>query len=228
MTALCISHAATRWIAIAILLIVLAAGCSQSPPATPPNAPGSTTVPAEQPIVAAPTEPTPPNESPTTVGKIELQVVDLRGYEAAVARHRGQVVMVDFWATWCVPCRRQFQHSIELQHKYQDRGLVVMTVSIDQMDAGESLDDLKIKVLDFLKGQKSTLTNLLVPVTDLAPGDSGAIDLVAERFDVDGGAVPHNKLYDRLGNLSRKFVIDLETGEEFKLKDIEAAIEKLL
>ncbi|MES2791784.1 MAG: hypothetical protein V4719_19345, partial [Planctomycetota bacterium] len=91
-----------------------------------------------------------------------------------------------------------------------------------------SLDELRTKVLDFLTSQEATFANLLVPVTDLAAGDPGATDLLAERFDLDGGAIPHYKLYDRKGNLHRKFTVNLETGESFDQQDLDAAVEKLL
>ena len=145
-----------------------------------------------------------------------------------IARQLGKVVLVDFWATWCAPCRQQFPHAVQLHKKFQDQGLAVITVSIDQLDAGQNLDDLKTKVTDYLKEQNATFTNLLVPVTDLAAGAAGATDVVTSRFDIDGGAIPHFKLYDRKGNLHKKFVVNLETGESFDPKEIDAAVEKLL
>ncbi len=213
-------------------IIPLLTGCSQSPPvAAPPTATpvatASTNSPKPAPQVEPPSE-MPSDPEPPASGRVELQVVDLRGYENVVARQLGKVVLVDFWATWCAPCRQQFPHAVQLQRKFQDQGLAVLSVSIDQMDEGESLDDLKKKVLDFLKGQKATFPNLLVPVTDLAAGDAGATDLIASRFDLDGGALPHFKLYDRKGNLQRKFVMNLETGEGFDPKEIDVAVEKLL
>lgn len=45
--------------------------------------------------------------------------------------YRGKVVLVDFWASWCVPCRRSFPWMNEMQHKYADRGLVIIAVNMD-------------------------------------------------------------------------------------------------
>ncbi len=211
-------------------IIPLLTGCPQSAPVAAPSVAPPTTAnahPTVQPKAGPVTE-VPGETNAASPGRIELQVVDLKGYENVVARQLGKVVLVDFWATWCAPCRQQFPHAIQLGTKYQDQGLSVISVSIDQMDARENLDELKARVLDFLQGQQATIPNLLVPVTDLAAGDAGAIDVVTSRFDIDGGAIPHFKLYDRKGNLHRKFVVNLETGESFDPKEIDAAIEKLL
>jgi len=45
--------------------------------------------------------------------------------------HQGQVVVLDFWASWCVPCRRSFPWLNSMQAKYKDRGLVVIGVNLD-------------------------------------------------------------------------------------------------
>jgi cytochrome c biogenesis protein CcmG, thiol:disulfide interchange protein DsbE len=47
-------------------------------------------------------------------------------------QYRGQVVVVDFWASWCVPCRRSFPWMNEMQARYADEGLVVVAVNVDR------------------------------------------------------------------------------------------------
>lgn len=46
--------------------------------------------------------------------------------------HRGKVVLVDFWASWCTPCRRSFPWMNEMQRKYADDGLVIIAVNLNK------------------------------------------------------------------------------------------------
>jgi thiol-disulfide isomerase/thioredoxin len=50
-----------------------------------------------------------------------------------LADYRGKVVVVDFWASWCVPCRRSFPWLEEMQRKYVDEGLVVIGINEDNV-----------------------------------------------------------------------------------------------
>ena len=56
---------------------------------------------------------------------------DLQGRETSLEEHRGRVVLLDFWATWCPPCRGSIPELVSLQKKYNDKGLVVLGISLD-------------------------------------------------------------------------------------------------
>lgn len=49
-----------------------------------------------------------------------------------LARYEGKVVIVDFWASWCVPCRRSFPWMNEMHDKYAEDGLVIIAVNLDR------------------------------------------------------------------------------------------------
>ena len=61
--------------------------------------------------------------------------------------HAGKVVLVDFWASWCVPCRRSFPWMNEMQQKYADDGLIIIAVNLDNnsTDAVKFLRDYPAK-----------------------------------------------------------------------------------
>jgi thiol-disulfide isomerase/thioredoxin len=62
----------------------------------------------------------------------DWQLNDLNGKAVSFSDFRGKVVILDFWATWCVPCRMEIPHFVELQKGYGDKGLAVIGVSLDE------------------------------------------------------------------------------------------------
>jgi thiol-disulfide isomerase/thioredoxin len=172
-----------------LVAVVWLAGCNDSPA---PSAEGTQ---AEQAAAA-----------------VSLRVADADEYQRQLDTHRGQVVLVDFWATWCMPCVQQFPHTVELAHEYQPRGLAVMTVSMNEPE--EEPD-----VLEFLKRHDADVDNLLSKYG----GGSEAI----EAFGLPG-SVPCYRVYDRHGALRHEFSVDPLAEEQFTPDDIARAIEELL
>jgi thiol-disulfide isomerase/thioredoxin len=74
-----------------------------------------------------------------------------------VRSHKGKVVVVDFWADFCVPCKREFPHLVALQNKYKNDGLVAVSVALDDPSDAEA----RGRIVKFLEKQKAGgLTNL--------------------------------------------------------------------
>jgi len=73
------------------------------------------------------------NEGPAIGGTApDFTLSDIRGNTVSLSEHRGKVVLVEFWATWCAPCRESIPLVNNIFERYRDRGLVVLGISIDK------------------------------------------------------------------------------------------------
>ena len=57
---------------------------------------------------------------------------DLHGHVQPLTQWRGKVLVVNFWATWCAPCREEIPLLMKLQAKYEDRGVQLVGIAVDQ------------------------------------------------------------------------------------------------
>ena len=94
-----------------------------------------------------------------------------------LAPYKGKVVYVDFWASWCGPCRESFPWMQAMHEKYKDKGLVIITINLDHERA---------KADAFLKKFKPTFTQMYDPEGKLA-----------EEFKVQ--TMPYSFVVDRTG-----------------------------
>jgi peroxiredoxin len=62
----------------------------------------------------------------------EFTLEDSQGGKVSLADYKGQVVLLNFWATWCGPCKIEMPWFVEFQRKYKDRGFTVLAVSMDE------------------------------------------------------------------------------------------------
>jgi thiol-disulfide isomerase/thioredoxin len=62
----------------------------------------------------------------------EIKVKDLNDQDVTLADYKGKVVLVNFWATWCDPCRVEIPWLIEMQDKYGPRGFTVLGIAMDE------------------------------------------------------------------------------------------------
>jgi len=60
-----------------------------------------------------------------------FQLEDINGKTVSLSDYRGKVVLVNFWATWCPPCRMEIPHFIALQNEYKDKGFVILGLAGD-------------------------------------------------------------------------------------------------
>jgi thiol-disulfide isomerase/thioredoxin len=105
-------------------------------------------------------------------------------------------VLIDFWATWCPPCREALPHMREIANKFQGQPLVVLSVSLDQ-------DEQKWK--DFIGKNEMTWPQYR---------DGGLTGPIAKMFGTE--AIPHTFTIDADGVLQEEHIGDAATEGELK------------
>jgi peroxiredoxin len=71
------------------------------------------------------------NNTDTSINAPDFTLKDLSDNSVSLHQYRGKVVLLDFWATWCLPCRHSIPELVQIQDKYRDKGLVVIGISVD-------------------------------------------------------------------------------------------------
>jgi thiol-disulfide isomerase/thioredoxin len=175
-----------------LLIALLGAGCAseESTAPTPSSNPRSSPSTASAaPGVNASRAVTPAgNTSPA----VAVDPVSPEEFQKYIAGQRGKVVFVDFWATYCLPCREKFPHTLALAKKYANRGLSVVSMSMDSPEPS-----FQKQIVEFLTKQNSQIKNFANRLEDT--------DAAFAALDIVGGALPHYKIYGRDGKLQKKF-----------------------
>ncbi|MCE0483578.1 MAG: TlpA family protein disulfide reductase [Methylacidiphilales bacterium] len=65
-------------------------------------------------------------------GQIDLKVTAVDGNQIDLSKLRGKVVLLDFWATWCPPCRAEVPNVVAAYNKYHDQGFEIIGISLDE------------------------------------------------------------------------------------------------
>ena len=124
----------------------------------------------------------------------DVTMKDLSGKNVSLLDFRGKVVLVNFWATWCGPCRFEIPSLIEFQQKYADRGFVVLGVAMD--DEGKSVVEPYITKERFdVAGQQAAINYPILLGNDA----------IAEKF---GGiiGIPTSFLISRDGKVVKQII----------------------
>jgi thiol-disulfide isomerase/thioredoxin len=93
-----------------------------------------------------------------TSAPVSVQAIKYNDLAKQIRSLKGKVIVVDFWADFCPPCKKEFPHLVELHNKYAADGLVAVSVSLD--DPADQ--KVRQKVLEFLEKRKAEFTNLIL------------------------------------------------------------------
>ncbi len=169
----------TRFFTLSLVIFLIVVGCSRSRPAS--------------------AQAVKPTKDRKTAPDFTLK--DANGKPVKLSDYRGKAIILDFWATWCGPCKVEIPWFIEFQRKYKDKGLVVLGVASGDEEWGV--------VKPFV--DKMKINYPVVQGNDMTADLYGGIE-----------ALPTTFIIDRDGRIA-KIHIGLAAKEDF-----ENAIEKVL
>jgi thiol-disulfide isomerase/thioredoxin len=136
----------------------------------------------------------------------DFELRDLADKKVKLADFRGKVILLNFWATWCLPCRQEVPLLVELQNKYGPDGLQIVGVDMD-VDADDRL-------LNFVREQK---INYPVLMADTPTEEAyGAMTLVPQTFFIDRSGKVASRVLGTVEGADIEAVIKNGLGDELK------------
>jgi thiol-disulfide isomerase/thioredoxin len=152
-----------------------------------------------------------PNPSLAQLKAKNFKVLTVDGKRADLNKLLGQgkPVMIDFWATWCGPCRVEIPHLMQLQKKFQKDGLIVLGLNLE-----DPVDDQKL-VAEFIRDMSMNYQTVFVT------------QAVYQVFNpnAQGYRIPQTYVFDREGNLVKGLVgYNNRIGKEV----LDAAVQKAI
>ncbi len=172
-----------RAIIVTLLSVVLMSGCANTPkPLAETSRSNNTPSGTSAPRSAYPMPPTTPSSSVSEYGFTLLD-----GSRMKLADYSGKVLVLDFWATYCPPCREQTPHLIDLQKRYGGQGLQVVGINVGG-------DDDRPKVAGFVR-------EFRIPYPLGYPDEQ-----MSQLYFSDNDAIPQTYVFDRKGRLIRRFI----------------------
>jgi thiol-disulfide isomerase/thioredoxin len=141
---------------------------------------------------------------------IVAKTVDGKDFD--LSKLKGKLVLVDFWATWCPPCREQIPFVVEANKKFKDKGLVVVSIAIDETEG---------TVKEFAKEHKMDWIHLVDETANKGFKFAGIYDVMT---------IPTMFLIDHEGKVvlrSSEDFLDKDLHSEQLMKDIETYIKRL-
>ena len=155
-------------------------------------------------------------KKPTTT----LEVASFAQVQDVIAKHKGKVVVVDYWSSWCNPCLKELPEFVQLHKELGDK-IICMTVDVDFAGiVGEKPEDHHANVLGILTKNNALMKNFLSSDPDMTVFDKLRV-----------ASVPALHVFDKAGKLHHRF--DNENGaygeEGFSvLKHVKPVVAELL
>lgn len=143
--------------------------------------------------------------------------VDKDGTTKSLADYKGKTVMVNFWATWCPPCRAELPDIVKLRNELGPKGFEVIGISVsERVPPGKTVVQL---LEEFMSANK-----MEYPMLYLQVDNEANMKVTSELTTAYGGisGIPSTFIVDKNGNITQNFVGG-QSGETFK-KAIEAAM----
>jgi cytochrome c biogenesis protein CcmG/thiol:disulfide interchange protein DsbE len=104
----------------------------------------------------------------------DVVLKDLQGNDVTLSQFKGKVVLVNFWATWCEPCRIEIPWLIEFQHKYGPRGFTILGIALD--DEGKKAVEPFVQKERFdVDGQQAAMNYLILLGNDAIADKFGGL-----------------------------------------------------